>query len=307
MDNQPLVSVLMTAYNREKYIAEAIESVINQTYFNWELIIVDDCSQDKTVEIAKKYEAKDKRIKVYVNEQNLGDYPNRNKAASFAKGEFLKYLDADDLLYPHSIHAMVHAMLCHPTAAYGFCVNSANDTLRYPILFNSRQAFKKHFFQGGFFYAGPGGAIIRKNYFFRVGGFSNDRHVSDTKLWMTLSENYDSIQFWPCLIWWRLHENQESVIEKENCELIKLRYEMFINQLISTKRLDIDEKRYCINNLKRIYVRKILSYLSNANFKVAKQLLATSHRPLFFYFFLSLIPYNRIGRFIRHVFYKNND
>ena len=88
---QALVSVLMTSFNRDKYIAEAIDSVLASTYQNWELIIVDDCSKDKTVEIAKSYEAKDNRIKVYVNKKNLGDYPNRNKAASYAKGKYIKY------------------------------------------------------------------------------------------------------------------------------------------------------------------------------------------------------------------------
>ena len=83
----PLVSVLMTAYNREKYIAEAIESVLASTYTFFELIIVDDCSTDNTVLIAKSYQERDPRIKLFVNKQNLGDYPNRNVAASFASGE----------------------------------------------------------------------------------------------------------------------------------------------------------------------------------------------------------------------------
>ena len=93
-DRVPLVSVLMTAYNREKYIAEAIESVLASTYSNLELIIVDDCSKDNTLQIATNYQAKDDRIKVYKNEKNLGDYPNRNKAASYAKGKYLKYVDS---------------------------------------------------------------------------------------------------------------------------------------------------------------------------------------------------------------------
>lgn len=66
---QPLLSVLMTAFNREKYIAEAIESVLASTYTNFELIIVDDCSKDNTVNIAKSYEQKDQRVKVYINEK----------------------------------------------------------------------------------------------------------------------------------------------------------------------------------------------------------------------------------------------
>src|ERR1700748_2916719 len=95
----PLVSVLMTAYNREKYIEEAIESVLASSYTNLELIIVDDCSKDNTVEIARSYEARDPRVKVFINEKNLGDYPNRNRAASLAKGEYIKYVDSDDVMF----------------------------------------------------------------------------------------------------------------------------------------------------------------------------------------------------------------
>ena len=80
-DSLPLVSVLMTSYNREKYITEAMESVLNSTYANFELIIVDDGSTDKTVAIANEYEKKDKRVKVHTNEKNLGQFQNRNKAA----------------------------------------------------------------------------------------------------------------------------------------------------------------------------------------------------------------------------------
>src|SRR5258708_16190742 len=110
MQDKPIVSVLMTAYNREKYIAEAIESVMASTYVNFELIILDDCSKDKTVEIARKYETRDKRIRVYVNEENLGDYPNRNQAASYANGKYLKYLDSDDIIYYFGLDVMVNSM-----------------------------------------------------------------------------------------------------------------------------------------------------------------------------------------------------
>src|SRR5690349_18425307 len=112
----PLVSVLMTSYNREKYIAEAIESVLASSYKNFELIIVDDCSRDKTVAIAKEYAAKDGRVKVFVNEKNLGDYPNRNQAASYAKGKYIKFLDADDLIYHYGLDVMVNYMERFPQA-----------------------------------------------------------------------------------------------------------------------------------------------------------------------------------------------
>src|SRR5665647_2829415 len=103
MNSEYLVSVLMTAYNREKYNEEAIESVLTSSYNNWELIIVDDCSKDSTVDIAEKYARLDKRVHVYKNERNLGQFGNRNKAASYAKGVYLKYVDSDDIIYPLSL------------------------------------------------------------------------------------------------------------------------------------------------------------------------------------------------------------
>ena len=88
--NLPLVSILMTAYNREMFIAEAIESVLGSSYSNFELIIVDDCSVDETAKIARKYFETDQRIKLFVNETNQGQFKNRNIVASYASGKYLK-------------------------------------------------------------------------------------------------------------------------------------------------------------------------------------------------------------------------
>ena len=75
-----LVSIIMPAYNSEKYIGETIESVLAQTYQNWELLIVDDCSTDNTPNIVRSYLAKDSRVKYYRLSQNLGAAAARNKA-----------------------------------------------------------------------------------------------------------------------------------------------------------------------------------------------------------------------------------
>ena len=99
----PLVSILTTVYNRKNYIEECINSVLELNYTKWELIIVDDCSKDNSAEIIQQYAKKDERIRFYQNETNIGDYPNRNKAASFAKGKYLKYLDADDTIYKYTL------------------------------------------------------------------------------------------------------------------------------------------------------------------------------------------------------------
>ncbi|WP_294958153.1 glycosyltransferase family 2 protein [Sulfurovum sp.] len=94
---EPLVSVLIPLYNAEKYFGECIQSVINQTYKNIEIIIVDDGSTDNSLNIARKYEQKYHNIKVYT-QKNCGAASARNKAFSFSTGDYIQYLDADDIL-----------------------------------------------------------------------------------------------------------------------------------------------------------------------------------------------------------------
>ena len=91
----PKVSVLMSAYNEEKYISEAIDSILSQTFSDFEFIIIDDGSSDSTVNIIKSY--KDKRIKLIENEKNLGLIKSLNKGLDLAKGEYIARMDADDI------------------------------------------------------------------------------------------------------------------------------------------------------------------------------------------------------------------
>ncbi|WP_096203109.1 glycosyltransferase family 2 protein [Bacillus sp. FJAT-45350] len=92
-----LVTVIMPAYNSEKYIEESIESVLLQTYSNIELIVLDDGSTDNTIKIIEKLSSKDQRINLYKNERNLGVSETRNKGISMAKGEWIAFLDSDDI------------------------------------------------------------------------------------------------------------------------------------------------------------------------------------------------------------------
>jgi glycosyltransferase involved in cell wall biosynthesis len=94
--NNGLVSIIMPSYNTANYISESINSVINQSYKNWELIVVDDCSTDNTDEVIKDF-LKDSRIKYLKNKENSGAAISRNKALRIAKGEWIAFLDSDDL------------------------------------------------------------------------------------------------------------------------------------------------------------------------------------------------------------------
>lgn len=92
-----LVSIITPAYNAAEYISETIESVLEQTYPNWEMLIVNDCSKDNTAQIAQSYAAKDNRIKLINLKQNGGVAAARNTAIQNARGRYIAFLDSDDL------------------------------------------------------------------------------------------------------------------------------------------------------------------------------------------------------------------
>lgn len=93
----------MTTYNGEKYLCEQLDSILSQTYKDFELIICDDCSKDKTSEILNKYEQKDSRIKVFINKQTLGFKKNFEKAISLCRGGLIAFCDQDDVWNPKKL------------------------------------------------------------------------------------------------------------------------------------------------------------------------------------------------------------
>lgn len=104
-----LVSVIMPSYNTSDFISETIKSVLNQTYTNWELLIVDDCSTDNTDEIVRPF-LLDNRIKYLKNEKNSGAAVSRNRALREAKGKWIAFLDSDDLWMPDKLEKQVSFM-----------------------------------------------------------------------------------------------------------------------------------------------------------------------------------------------------
>ena len=103
----PLISVIMPCYNREKYIVEAIESILNQTYTNFEFIIIDDCSTDNTFEIVKEYAKKDNRILALKKDKNYCYVHSLNKGIEIAKGKYIARMDDDDISLPERFEKQV--------------------------------------------------------------------------------------------------------------------------------------------------------------------------------------------------------
>ena len=104
-----LVSIIMPSYNTARFLGETIDSVIAQTYTNWELIIVDDCSTDNTDEIVGKY-LTDERVRYIKNEKNSGAAVSRNRALREAKGKWIAFLDSDDLWEPNKLEQQITFM-----------------------------------------------------------------------------------------------------------------------------------------------------------------------------------------------------
>src|SRR5262245_33269523 len=113
----PLVSVATPVYNGGKYLAECIESVLAQTYQNWDYVIVNNCSTDKTLDIAQTYARKDKRIRVVSNYQFVGVIENHNIAFQNISQEskYCKVVSADDWLNPECLNKMVELAEAHPS------------------------------------------------------------------------------------------------------------------------------------------------------------------------------------------------
>jgi glycosyltransferase involved in cell wall biosynthesis len=209
-ENQyPLVSVLMTAYNREKYISYSIKSVLESSFKDFELIILDDASTDKTLEIAYQFGEIDKRIRIYCNEINIGDYPNRNKIATYAKGKYIKYIDSDDLIYPWGLEIMVNMMEKYPDSGWGLCSIKADLDNIFPIELSPEKAYEYHYLGPGLFNLSPLSSIIKLELFNLVGGFQPLRMVGDFEMWHRLALQYKVLLMPQGLVWYRVHVNQE--------------------------------------------------------------------------------------------------
>jgi glycosyltransferase involved in cell wall biosynthesis len=251
--------VLVTVFNREAFLRECLESILASSFDDFEVIVVDDASTDKSVDIARQFVQADARVKVFVNERNLGDYPNRNRAASHASGKYLKYLDADDKIYSHTLSVMVAGMDAHPDAALGLSWNVIDPPREFPFVSSPRDAYVSHFLGTSVFGVGPSASIIRRDAFEEAGGFSGRQFVGDAELWMRLAEKWPVVSLPPALVWWRRHPAQESVAEKSNANLLSVRYDMEMATLDKTPLLSDAEKVEARKRIRRRFVRRILS------------------------------------------------
>lgn len=208
MDGKPFVSILITAYNREKLIVEALESVLKCTYENIEIIVVDDFSKDNTLNVIKGFAARDSRIRFYQNEENLGDYPNRNRAASYVRGDYFTYLDSDDRMLPDGLDRCMVAMLKYPQAGIGMYWPKVEES---SFMFLKNEAIKHHFFTHSFLVIGPGGTVIKKSFFDKIKGYPTKYGPANDMYFNLKAACHTDVVLFPFkFFFYRVHDLRES-------------------------------------------------------------------------------------------------
>ena len=185
MNNDELISIIMPAYHAEKTLHQAIDSVLAQTYTSWELIAVNDCSDDRTWEILCDYAAKDRRIHIFSNEVNSGVSATRHRAAVCAKGKWLAFLDSDDAWTADKL-AIQTALVKDRQAQLVFSGSQFMDetgrlldwTLHVPPKIEYRQLLKQNLISNS-------SALVQKDLYLTYEAMGDDMH-EDFACWLNI-------------------------------------------------------------------------------------------------------------------------
>ena len=182
---EKLVSIVMPVYNAEKFLAKAIESVLGQTYRNFELFVIDDCSKDSSLHIAQTYEAQDNRIRVLKNEKNLNVAKTRNYGIQEATGEFIALLDSDDIWDPQKLERQME-LLERENAGLAYCsydfIDESGASILKPFLVPKETNFNKMLYGNDI---GCSTVLIRAD-IFKKHLFHPDCYHEDYALWMEM-------------------------------------------------------------------------------------------------------------------------
>ena len=185
MIKDPLVSIITPCYNSEKFIAETIQSVQNQTYQTWEMIIVDDGSRDQTEAIVDQIALNDKRIFIYKLEKNSGTGIARNIALQKALGKYIAFLDADDLWKPEKLEKQIRFLQEKKlpfTFSFYDCIDEQGKSLRKRVEAPLNLKYRQLFFCN---YVGNLTGIYDADYFQKI-EISSIRKRQDWMLWLTI-------------------------------------------------------------------------------------------------------------------------
>jgi hypothetical protein len=213
MNNSPTVSVIMPVYNAERYVAQAIESILAQTFTDFEFIIIDDGSTDSSLKILQKYAAKDTRIKL-ISRENKGFVPTLNEMLSQAKGEFIARMDADDIAMPERFAHQVEFLQRQPQVV---CLGGSQEWIDEAdnLLAVCEAAEHNDYIQqlalAGHTPINHPSAMIRRTAILAVGGYEQQLEPSeDLDLWLKLGEIGELANLKEVVVKYRLHSQSVS-------------------------------------------------------------------------------------------------
>lgn len=254
MDNKeiPLVSIVFTSYNHREYLKQALDSLVNQTYPNLEIIIIDDCSTDGSQEILKGYEHYE-NIDLKLQTQNSGSYVRAsNYGASFAKGEYILFAQCDDFAEPSQIQKLLEVFEKNPSVGVVFSKSNLVD--ENGIVYNDdfvgrEKSFKKKVKQTGLITGDEmkeflsfscvipnlSAALIKTDLFRKINGLS-DKYlvVADWEFWLDLTEETDFYYISEPLNYFRQHATTIRSSIKMKTQIVEI-YKMFYNHLSKNK------------------------------------------------------------------------
>ena len=269
----PLFTVITVTYNSAQFVRDAIESILASTFTAFELIIGDDCSTDNTWEIINEYN--DPRIVKYRNESNLREYPNRNKALSKAKGDWVLFIDGDDLIYPHSL-SFIHEMIKKENNIGMLLMRWYRNNMFYPILISPRDFYLEQYFGGGFLGTAFTNVVFNRIIFQNIGGLSNTHIYGDDYIRNKIALTNNMMVISDQLTFWRETSNQASQIAKS---LISTQFEqidsnfLFLELAKQNGVFNSDEVYLAKLNLSKILLKGILKDILRGRINKAWKLL----------------------------------
>lgn len=227
LEGTPEISVIMSVYNGEKYLAETIESLINQTFLAWELVVIDDCSSDSTGEILRHYSESDGRIRVHTNETNLKLPSSLNKAIALSRGKYIARMDADDICVPERFEKQYDFMEKNPDTALSSC---RFLTLKNGVYSSGGCGGRCDFdaIRAMLLTANPilhPGVIARADVMREVWYDTSLTCTEDLELWTRMANKNLKMQILPeYLLIYRLHDKQitSTTLERQHSEVLKI-------------------------------------------------------------------------------------
>ena len=240
MNSAPLVSIIMPVYNRASFLEVAIKSIINQSYQNWELIIIDDASTDSSQNIIKNFIRQEPRIKLLKNSTNQHIVYSRNKGLKKAQGKYIAFLDSDDRALPERLERQVNFMENNPKVGVcGSAVELINTTGK--ILKVRSYPEKDAEIRVAFFFFNPilqSTAIVRKECFDKLGFFDDQfRNAEDLNIWFRFGNQYLLHNLPEVLGQYRLHDENSLITDQK----------MMIRNVLKARKLAVKKYGYRMN------------------------------------------------------------